>query len=460
MSNWIKHRTDKLIKNNILAIGDGYRAKNAELGSNGLPFARVGNINDGFHFEDADRFPEKDLSRVGEKISSPGDVVFTSKGTVGRFAFVRPSVEQFVYSPQLCYWRSLDHDCIDPRFLYYWMHGREFWLQVKGVKGQTDMADYVSLRDQRRMFITLPEIDEQKTIAAVLSAFDDKIELNRQMNATLEEIARALFKSWFVDFDPVRRNQEARLFPKSLASAAPYDHLFPDELVVDGNGRELPKGWRIGSMDEVIEINTASIKKDYLNDEIEYIDISSVTEGTLESTTNYRFEEAPSRARRLVKHGDTIWSTVRPNRKSYLFIHSPKKNLVISTGFAVLSPRSIPASYLYSWVTTDEFVNYLVSNASGSAYPAVNAKRFADADILIPNEHVKIVFDQIISPMRDKIAQNEDESRTLADLRDTLLPRLMSGQLRLPIGPEARLLRKETEKSQDQKPGFLTKEPS
>lgn len=244
MTNWTKHRIEELIAEGILSIGDGYRAKNSELGSEGLPFARVSNVNDGFHFDDADRFPDENLDRVGEKVSCPGDVVFTSKGTVGRFAFVRPDVEQFVYSPQLCYWRSLDPQVMDPRFLFYWMQGREFWLQVNGVKGQTDMADYVSLRDQRRMFISLPEIEEQKAIATVLSVFDDKIELNQQMNATMEEMAHALFKSWIVDFDPVRRNQAGQ-------PSQPYDHLFPGRLVVGGNGSELPEGWKIKPLDEI-----------------------------------------------------------------------------------------------------------------------------------------------------------------------------------------------------------------
>jgi type I restriction enzyme S subunit len=140
MNDWVEYRTEELINDGILTIGDGYRAKNSELDSTGLPFARVSNINNGFHFEDAERFPEEDLDKVGEKISYPGDVVFTSKGTVGRFALVRPDVEQFVYSPQLCYWRSLDHKFVDPRFLYYWMHSRVFWLQMQGVKGQTDMG--------------------------------------------------------------------------------------------------------------------------------------------------------------------------------------------------------------------------------------------------------------------------------------------------------------------------------
>ena len=125
-SQWELHQTSDLIARGKLLIGDGYRGKNEELANHGLPFARAGNINGGFEFADADHFPEENLHQVGNKVSQPGDVVFTSKGTVGRFAFVKDNTPQFVYSPQLCFWRSLDLDLINPRFLFYWMSGREF----------------------------------------------------------------------------------------------------------------------------------------------------------------------------------------------------------------------------------------------------------------------------------------------------------------------------------------------
>jgi hypothetical protein len=206
-SEFEEYRVQDLIAQGRLAIGDGYRAKNNELARAGLPFARVGNVNDGFHFDDCDCFPEADLSRVGDKISQPGDVVFTSKGTVGRFAFVRPDTPRFVYSPQLCYWRALDAELIDPLYLFYWMCGPDFLGQYKGVAGQTDMAEYVSLADQRSMRLTLPPIDRQRAVARILGALDDKIELNRRMSHTLESMARASFKSWFVDIDATRADE-------------------------------------------------------------------------------------------------------------------------------------------------------------------------------------------------------------------------------------------------------------
>lgn len=121
-----RFQTKDLIGRKLLVIGDGYRAKTSELCAEGVPFARARNIQPGFEVFDDDRFPSSKLHKVGERVSRPGDVVFTSKGTVGRFAFVRNDTPMFVYSPQLCFWRSLDIEAIVPRFLYYWMTSREF----------------------------------------------------------------------------------------------------------------------------------------------------------------------------------------------------------------------------------------------------------------------------------------------------------------------------------------------
>lgn len=152
---WKKHQVGALIESGALVVGDGYRAKNSELSSSGLPFARAGNINAGFLFDDADCFPETNVHLVGNKVSQPGDVVFTSKGTVGRFGFVRPETPRFVYSPQLCFWRSVDRELIDPRFLSFWMSGREFFIQFKEVAGHDWPANVwmgVSVETRKYLF--------------------------------------------------------------------------------------------------------------------------------------------------------------------------------------------------------------------------------------------------------------------------------------------------------------------
>ncbi len=206
--------------------------------------------------------------------------------------------------------------------------------------------------------------------------------------------------------------------------------LFPDSFHDSPLGR-IPKGWAIRRLGDVVGVNERSISSKYAHRTIRYVEISSVDRGKLLRPTLYELREAPSRAKRLVSHGDTIWSCVRPNRKAYLFVHNPTPNLVVSTGFAVLTPKKIVPTYLYAWVTTDAFVEYLSYSADGSAYPAVRPERFAAAETLVPASGILREFEQIAGPMRDKIANNDRESRTLAAVRDTLLPKLISGEIRV-----------------------------
>jgi len=208
------------------------------------------------------------------------------------------------------------------------------------------------------------------------------------------------------------------------------DELFPAEFV-DSELGAIPQGWKVGNLSELANVNPTTLKSDYPHKEIEYIDIASVEVGNLTATTRIELKNAPSRAKRLVQHGDTIWSCVRPNRKSYLFIQHPEPNIVVSTGFAVLSPKIPCHSYLYLWVTTDDFVEYLTAHAEGSAYPAVRPDSFERAPILIPSDDVLSAFERQAKPLFELRNKNERQSRTLASIRDALLPRLLSGELRV-----------------------------
>ena len=428
---WRRHSVSTLIERGALIVGDGYRAKNDELASSGLPFARAGNINNGFQFDDADHFPECSLPRVGNKVSQPGDVVFTSKGTVGRVAFVRPDTPRFVYSPQLCFWRLVDKDLIDPRFLYFWMYSHEFFVQYKGVAGQTDMAEYVSLSDQRRMHITLPPLPEQRAIAHILGTLDDKIELNRRMSQTLEAMARALFKSWFVDFEPVRAKLAGRWQRGQSLPGLPahlYD-LFPDRLV-DSEPGEIPEGWEVATLADFATLNPEVWTQETRPALINYVDLSNTKWGRIETATSYEATSAPSRAQRVLRPGDTIVGTVRPGNGSYALIF--EHGLTGSTGFAVLRPRTAHyVEFVYLAATEPENIETLAHLADGAAYPAVRPQVLVATPVVRPPDEVSVWFSQATGPMLARISQSERESRTLAALRDALLPKLISGEIRV-----------------------------
>lgn len=279
----------------------------------------------------------------------------------------------------------------------------------------------------RIMQLPIPSRDEQRAVAETVGALDDKIALNRRMNRTLEATAAALFRSWFMDFDPVAAKAEGRRapgVPDAVHAAMPSDFG-------EFDGESVPDSWTLGTLSDVTTINAQQVGRDYPYTEIEYVDISSVERGRVVSTSRVELAAAPSRARRLVSHGDVIWSCVRPNHRAFVRIDQPPANLVVSTGFAVLTPRRVPSSYLYAHASTTAFADYLVARAEGSAYPAVRPKDFAHAPVLIPSLQVLTGYDAIVSPLLSRVAANERENRTLAALRDALLPQLLSGALRL-----------------------------
>jgi type I restriction enzyme S subunit len=176
----VQAKASDLIAEGVLEIGDGYRAKNTELADDGLPFIRAGDLQTGLDLERAERLSMTSVAKAGTKLSRGGDVAFTSKGTVGRLARVDYQTPQFVYSPQICFWRSLLPMILHPAILYCWMCSEDFMQQVRAASGQTDMAPYISLRDQRA--IVVPRFPPSHTkIGAQIEDF-----LVRRSIATIE----------------------------------------------------------------------------------------------------------------------------------------------------------------------------------------------------------------------------------------------------------------------------------
>jgi len=345
----------------------------------------------------------------------PDDIIITNKGSNNGEVCLVPNPVNFCIAQDMVALRA-DSEKIYPYYLFASLRSSLVQRAIKRLNVDA-VIPHFKKTDFDKLFIPLPSREVQKFIGDLYMLFSSKIENLRRQNETLERIAQTLFKHWFVDFE----------FPNE--DGKPYKSS-GGEMVRSELG-EIPAGWHIGKLGDVVNVNAKSISNGYKHTNIEYVDISSVGIGNLEGTSSYRLKDAPSRARRLVTHGDVIWSGVRPNRKSYLFISHPSENLVVSTGFITLAPNLIPSSYLYSWVTTDSFVEYLTFNASGSAYPAVKAEHFEIADVLLPEKLILNKFHGVVDPMREKIHQNALQIQTLTKTREVLLPKLMGGKLRI-----------------------------
>ena len=306
---------------------------------------------------------------------------------------------------------------VDGGFLTYWLLSQKPAL-LSSVDSAGHGTGRLNTDTLKAMAVSLPSLAEQKAIAAVLGALDDKIELNRRMNATLEAMARALFQSWFVDFDPVRAKLDGR--PPAL---------FPEHFT-HGEHDMLPVGWRLATIEEISAINAWTLGKNDDLETLEYVEISEVSRGNIADIASYPRGGEPSRARRRLRHGDTVLSTVRPDRGSYFLALKPPENRVASTGFAVLTPTKVPWSFLHAALTQPEVSDHLGQMADGGAYPAVRPEIIGAIQVALPNEpKILEAFHRTCAPLFEQAEANRTQSRTLATLRDTLLPKLLSGEL-------------------------------
>lgn len=248
------------------------------------------------------------------------------------------------------------------------------------------------------------------------------------MNESLEGMARAMFKSWFVDFDPVRAKVEGDRdqLPESISA------LFPEGFEPSEIG-EIPEGWRVGRIADVAEINSRTLSRTDSLPFIDYVEISEVMKGDVRNIVRYERGSEPSRARRQVRHGDTVLSTVRPDRGSYFLVLNPSETLIVSTGFAVLTPKHGAWAFLYSLATRPEISRRLGRLADGGAYPAIRPEAISNISVALPPTAELIErFERFVCPLYEKCWRNRRQSQTLGELRDALLPKLISGELRIP----------------------------
>jgi type I restriction enzyme S subunit len=400
------------LANAPLAIMDGDRGSNYpsqdDFSSVGhCLFLNTGNVTtDGFAFSICMFISaEKDtVLRKGKLVR--GDVVLTTRGTVGnvglfdrrvKFEHVRINSGMVILRPE--------QDRLSSYFLYLFLRSELFKAQAKSLKSGSAQPQ-LPIRDMKCIEIPIPAIQDQVEICNVLGALDDRITLLRETNATLEAIAQALFKSWFVDFDPVHVKQQGRA-PEGMdeASAA----LFPDSFEESELGL-VPKGWRVARLDSFVELAYGKALKstDRTPGDVPVYGSGGITGYHNESLTN-----GPSV---IVGRKGTVGSLYWEDLPFF----------PIDTVFYVRS--AAPMTYCFYLLRTLG----LADMNTDAAVPGLNRNNVYRLPVALPSSDVLKAFDDVVKVVRDNIFRNQQQAQTLATLRDTLLPRLISGQLRLP----------------------------
>ena len=359
----------------------------------------------------------------------PGDVVITKDSEqyddIGVPALVRDDVGNLVCGYHLAILRPLQESIYGHYLLYA--------LQVENVQHQfhayANGVTRFGLRkdDILRVEIPLPPLPEQRAIAGVLGAMDDRIDLNRRMSETLEAMARALFKSWFVDFDPVRAKAEGRDtgLPDHIAD------LFPDRLV-DSELGEIPEGWAAVPLPDLIEINpTRPLRR---NAVAPYLDMANMpTKGHAPD----KIIDRPFGSGMRFINGDTLVARITPclenGKTAYVDFLEQGQVGWGSTEYIVLRPKPpLPCEFAYCLARSNRFQEFAIRNMTGtSGRQRVSAKVLARFVLPSPPDTVCSVFRQLIQPLIAQAREAGNEARTLATLRDALLPKLVSGEVRL-----------------------------
>jgi len=402
---------DILLTPGNFAIGGGFKASKLKY--------YVGSVPDEYVLRQGDLIVTMtDLSKQADTLGYPA--LIPRAGSSSRY----------LHNQRLGKVLIRDRANIEPRFLYYVMCSRKYRNEIIASATGTTVK-HTSPNRIKRFELQLPPLCDQQVIASILGSLDDKIELNRRMNETLETTARAIFQSWFVDFDPVRAKMDGRWKRGRSLPGLPaelYD-LFPDRLA-DSELGEIPKSWEVGTLADLSRLNPESWLKETRPPQIKYVDLSNTKRGRIESVTTYAKEDAPSRAQRILRPGDTIVGTVRPGNGSYAMISGD--GLTGSTGFAVLRPtKPADAEFVYLAATAAENIEALAHLADGGAYPAVRPEVVSTTRVIMPPDGVLIAFSRVAGPVLAKSAENERQSRTLSALRDSLLPKLISGELQI-----------------------------
>lgn len=358
------------------------------------------------------------LERTGRAVPSHGDLLFSREGTYFGIAAEVPANIELCLGQRMVLLRPTSH-ALDFQFLKYWLNSP---IMVRHIRGFRDgsVAERLNVPTIRSLPVVLPPIREQQLIAQFLSALDQKIELGLRVNETLETIARAIFKSWFVDFDPARSGQR----------------------MVSSERGPMPEGWSFRPLRTLIDLEKGlSYQGKFLSDSgIPMVNLGCFIGNGEFLQDAVKFYVGEHKQRHIVRGGDLVIANTDITQKrevlgspallpgtansSYLFTHH------------VYAVRFKPdakdwATYVYYALLRPEFRERAIGYATGTTVLALPRDAVLDYRVADPGKVVMSAFAELLAPTLKLKEKNSDQSRTLAEMRDTLLPKLMSGEIRL-----------------------------
>ena len=362
-------------------------------------------------------------SRARRVVADGDTLISTVRPNLKAYAFIKKAQHNLIASTGFAV--ISPKEPTDARWVYYLITSKDFTDYLTRV---ADGAAYPSFNPEHisSARVLVPSKKERSLIGDTLASLDDRITLLRETNATLEAIAQALFKSWFVDFDPVRAKAEGRE-PEGMS--AEVADLFPSEFEESELG-EIPKGWKVGTLGDILSIRNDRKKPSEGTIILPYVPIECITSKTIFLYDKKSGEEAQSSLIGF-NEGDIVFGAMRPYFHKVCL--APFNGITRTTAF-VLKPQK-PSYKFFGLLQMfqDETVAYATTHSEGSTIPYAKWSGSLDKkNIIIPPESVAVMFNQTVESLFGQGILNANQIGTLTELRDTLLPRLMSGKLRIP----------------------------
>ena len=410
---WKHYKMDELIEE--ISMGPfGSDVKKEFYVDNGVPILNGSNLQ-GFKLqEDSFGYLTKEKADSLKKCNAHrGDIIVTHRGTLGQIVYVpvNSKYDRYVISQSQFRFRC-KADLVDVQYLVYYFHTREGQYKILANASQVGVPALARATSTFRLIdIKLPSLKDQRRIASILSSLDRKIELNNKINADLEEMVQAIFKNWFVDFEP-----------------------FKDGKFVDSELGMIPEGWKVGCLGDMGNIvcgkTPSKANSNYYGGDIPFIKIPDMHGNVFVENSEDRLTEegSLSQIKKLIPPYSLMVSCIATVGLVSINTKPSHTNQQINT---VIPHNKSALFYLYQHIkNNEEFLKNM--GRGGTTTLNVNTKSFSNIRLLIPSEIALDQFHGIVEGLFKKIELNMHESRTLSLLRDTLLPRLMSGELEVP----------------------------
>ncbi len=370
----------------------------------GTPIVTVEHLgNKWFTSQNLPMVSDEDKLRLAKYCSQEGDVIFSRVGSVDRCSYVSKEYSGWLFSGRCL--RVRPRSGINPEYLYYFLTNEGTKQYIRNIAVGATMPS-INTKLLNEVPITIPSLDDQRRIVSILSSLDRKIELNNKINADLEEMAQAIFKNWFVDFEP-----------------------FKDGKFVDSELGMIPEGWKVGTLGDITKNKSAKVKE---RNDVKVL--SPVTTGELVLSEEYFTKQVFSSSiakYKIVNKGDFAYNPARVNIGS-LGRNEFDFDGCVSPVYVVFSVLDGYENYFDLFRNTDFFKDSVASLAIGGVRQSLSYDDLCSIEVIIPSENAVEEFNNLYNQMKKTIKANKLENSRLSLLRDTLLPRLMSGELEVP----------------------------